>query len=128
MDPSTFRIMFDLVNTDGRANHKSRPIGGPWSFIQRIRCLCGGVVLDDLDMYHRTHEMVSNFTSNGSRTNDLSEGFANTWEEDAAIDTVMPAHLSGIPPNQSMSVLFKTSFRNYPSIQVFTNTIYAYNN
>ena len=32
LDPSSFRVMFDLVNTDAIPNHKLRPIGGPWSF------------------------------------------------------------------------------------------------
>ena len=31
LDQSTFRIMFDLVNTDDVAEHRFRPIGGPWS-------------------------------------------------------------------------------------------------
>ena len=29
LDPSLFRIRFDLVNTDLAATHKLRPIGGP---------------------------------------------------------------------------------------------------
>jgi hypothetical protein len=109
LDPSTFRVMFDLVNTDARADRKLRPIGGPWSFFQRMRILCGGVVLEDLDMYHRTHEMFSIFTSQGSRENDLSQGFCNSWGSSYDVDTtsVTPLHIGGIPPSQSMSVLFK---------------------
>ena len=34
LDPSTFRIMFDLQNTNGTAACRLRPIGGPWSFFQ----------------------------------------------------------------------------------------------
>ena len=127
VDPSTFRIMFALVNTDATANHNLRPIGGPWSFFQRMRVLCGGVVLEDLDLYHRTHEMFSNFTSTRSRINDISEGFANPWQEDADANSVTPTHLGGIPPDQSMSVA-QNYFRNYQAIQIFTNTIYASNN
>ena len=107
LDPSTFRVMFDLVNTDIRADRKLRPIGGPWSFFQRMRVLSGGVVLEDLDMYHRTHEMFSIFTSEGSRINDLSAGFGNIWDNKYDANSVMPLHLGGIPPGQSMSVLFK---------------------
>ena len=107
MDPSTFRIMFDLVNTDATSNHNLRPIGGPWSFFQRMRVLCGGVILEDLDMYHRTHELVSNFTSTKSKDNDIAEGFSNPWETAVNANSVSPVYLAGIPPNQSMTVLFK---------------------
>ena len=34
LDPSAFRIMFDLYNTNGTAANRLRPIGGPWSFFQ----------------------------------------------------------------------------------------------
>lgn len=33
LDPSTFRIMFDLVNDDATATKLLYPIGGPWSFV-----------------------------------------------------------------------------------------------
>ena len=74
-----------------------------------MRVLSGGVVLEDLDMYHRTHEMFSIFTSQGSRENDLSQGFCNSWGSAYDVDTtsVTPTHIGGIPPGQSMSVLFK---------------------
>ena len=32
MDPSTFRVMFNLKNEDTDAAKKLRPIGGPWVF------------------------------------------------------------------------------------------------
>ena len=32
LDPTTFRIMFDLYNTNANAAKRLRPIGGPWSF------------------------------------------------------------------------------------------------
>ncbi|MFM7979966.1 MAG: hypothetical protein ACKPKO_11690 [Candidatus Fonsibacter sp.] len=63
LDPSTFRIMYDLRND-------FRPIGGPWSFFTRMRILAGGQILEDIDMYNRVHEMFSvfgttEFLSNG---------------------------------------------------------------
>ena len=111
LDPQTFRVVFDLVNTDNAADHKLRPIGGPWSFFQRLRVLSGGVVVEDLDLYHRTHEMFNLFTSEGSRINDLSEGFCNTWEYKNPItsdpETVTPSDIGGINPSGSMTVCFK---------------------
>ena len=38
LDPSTFRVIFDLVNTDGAANHKLRVIGEPWSLSRECEC------------------------------------------------------------------------------------------
>ena len=38
LDPSTFRVMFDLVNTNATADRKLRPIGGPWSFSRECEC------------------------------------------------------------------------------------------
>ena len=32
LDPSTFRVMFDLRNNAGLAAQMLRPIGGPWAF------------------------------------------------------------------------------------------------
>ena len=32
LEPSAFRIMFDVHNTNTNAANKFRPIGGPWSF------------------------------------------------------------------------------------------------
>ena len=72
-----------------------------------MRVLSGGVVLEDLDMYHRTHEMFSIFTSEGSRINDLSEGFCNTWEYKSDAKTVTSLQMGGINPSGSMTVSFK---------------------
>lgn len=111
LDPQTFRVVFDLVNSDATPGRKLRPIGGPWSFFQRLRVLSGGVVVEDLDLYHRTHEMFSLFTSEGSRINDLSEGFCNTWEyrhpDTSDPEKVTAEDIGGINPSESMTVCFK---------------------
>ena len=39
--------------------------------------------------------------------NDLSAGFGNIWDNKYDANSVTPLHLGGIPPGQSMSVLFK---------------------
>ena len=38
LDPSTFCIMFDLVNTDTNSNHALRPFPHPWGFVRRSTC------------------------------------------------------------------------------------------
>ena len=57
MDPSTFRVMFDLVNMDSDAAKELRPLGGPSSFFRRMRVLCGGQVVEDIDNYNRVHQI-----------------------------------------------------------------------
>ena len=51
--------------------------------------------------------MFSIFTSTGSRDNDIAEGFSNPWENALSADSLSPIYLAGIPPNQSMTILFK---------------------
>ena len=74
VDPSTIRVMFNLVN-DGTANQLLYPVSGPWCFFRRLRVLCGGQLLEDIDYYNRVHEMFHNFQSTYTRRNDNTEGF-----------------------------------------------------
>ena len=55
LDPSTVRLNFTLNNLDGgEANaHLLRPVSGPWCFFRRVRVLCGGAIIDDIDSYNR---------------------------------------------------------------------------
>ena len=62
LDPSTFRVMFDLVNMEPgthppNIDKQLRTIGGAHSFFRRMRVLCGGQVVEDIDIYNRVHEM-----------------------------------------------------------------------
>ena len=84
LDPSTFRIQFDLRNLeptagDGVTNKEVRPIGGAWTVFRRVRILAQGQVLEDIDQYNRTHEMFHMFLSSGHRVNDQAESF-NFWD------------------------------------------------
>ena len=56
-----------------------------------MRILAQGQILEDIDLYNRVHEMFNNFTAEGSRYNDYSEGFGHVWE-----GTVDPHALSGV--------------------------------
>jgi hypothetical protein len=73
--------MFDLQNTDNAANHRLRPIGGPWSFFSRTRILAGGQILEHIDLYNRVHEMFNMFSATDSRQNDYAEGFCNYGDD-----------------------------------------------
>ena len=105
LDPSTFRIMFDLVNMDADSAKELRVLGGPHSFFRRMRVLCGGQVVEDIDNYNRVHEMFSMLTAKDSRTNVDAEAFGHhryDWNAVLDKDTI-----PGIPGGQSRTVLFK---------------------
>jgi len=55
LDPSTIRVMFNLVN-NGTAAQALCPVSGPWCFFRRLRVLCGGQLLEDIDYYNKVHE------------------------------------------------------------------------
>ena len=55
LDPSTIKFQFDVQNL---SNASLRALSGGWSFIRRLRCLVGGVVVEDIDHYARTHQML----------------------------------------------------------------------
>ena len=120
MDPSTARICFTLRNNDGTAAHILRPIGGPWSFFRRIRCLVGGAIVDDVDFYNRVHEMLHICTSKLNRDNDDIEGFGSRWDSDTN-------YLNGTPTTASMPGIAGAAYRPVcfkPLLGLFTQTKY----
>ena len=108
MDPSTFRVMFDLVNMESDAAKQLRPLGGPSSFFRRMRVLCGGQVVEDIDNYNRVHQMFSFLTAEDSSKNVDAEAFGKQWDiRDNKKSAYDDASFPGIPGNQSQTVLFK---------------------
>ena len=75
LDPSTLRVVFNLVNDGANAAKKLYPVSGPWSFFRRLRVLAGGQLLEDIDYYARVHEMFHSFQSPQVASNDYTEGF-----------------------------------------------------
>ena len=74
-DPSTFRIMFDVVNGDNNGVKKLRPIGRAHAFFNRLRVSARGQVLEDIDNFNRVSEMFHILQSPASRVNDAIEAF-----------------------------------------------------
>ena len=108
VDPSTFRIMFDLRNNASDVDKQLRPLGGPWSFFKRLRILCGGAVVEDITEYNRVHERFSTLTAPDSRTNVDMEGFGrNNNIRDTDESTLTALNFSGILHGQAQTVLFK---------------------
>ena len=106
LDPSTFRIMFDVVNNDSAADHNLRPLAAPWAFFRRLRILAGGQVVEDIDYYNRIHQMLHTLIAKESIGNDCAEAFGYTIDDLKQV--TLATDVSGIPPNGgSQTVLFK---------------------
>ena len=80
LDPSTFRVMFDVVNTDPTPGKELRTIGGAHSLFKRMRILCNGQICEDIDDYSRVSEMFSLLTSHHSRQNVAAEAFGELFD------------------------------------------------
>ena len=108
LDPSTFRIMFDVVNLATDPLRELRTLGGPWTFFRRLRVLCSNQVVEDIDNYNRCHEMFQTLTASDSRINTAAEGFGREWDiRDHAVTPLTAATFKGIVGGHSQTVLFK---------------------
>ncbi len=89
MDPSTFRIMFDVVNNDPAPGTKLlRPIGKAHAFFRRLRISVRGQIIEDVDNYNRVSELFHILQSKQSRNNDSAEEFGyegDIWGLDTTI-------------------------------------------
>ena len=74
LDPDTLRFSFDVVNK-GAAGTSLRPLGKCHAFFRRLRVLCRGVLLEDINEYSRVSQMFSLFQNQNSMYNDENEGF-----------------------------------------------------
>ena len=97
-----------MVSTDnGTGGVKElRPLGGPHSFFKRMRVLCNGQIVEDIDDYNRVHEMFSVLTAADSRENVSSEGFGENWNL-RNWSTLNTTNFKGIDSGESQTVLFK---------------------
>ena len=66
LDPSTFRVMFQLNNAgnvgapEGSATKPLEPLSwNPAVFFHRARIICGGVVVEDIDNFNRLSLMLT---------------------------------------------------------------------
>ena len=104
LDPSTLRMMFDLRNTNTTVANQLYPISGPWCFFRRLRILCGGQMVEDIDYYNHVHELFHTLQPYEVRQNDDIEGFGNGLYAPAVDSTDLN---SGIPGGSSTTVGFK---------------------
>ena len=109
LDPSTFRIMFELQNNENPANGNGhmqlRPLGGPHTFFRRMRILCGGQVVEDIDNYNRVHQMFTILNAKDANINERAEAFGQQFDNH---QTAFSTHtVAGIAPGEAQTVLFK---------------------
>jgi hypothetical protein len=104
LDPSTVRLMFDVVNTDGDISKTLRPIGYCHAFFRRLRISVRGQIIEDIQDYTRVHHMFSLFENPQVRTNDTTEGFGY-YEDIQVLNDI--SDLPGIKAASYQTVMFK---------------------
>ena len=84
LDPSTSRVMFQLNNTgntgaaEGTALKRVEPLSwNPAVFFRRARIICGGVVVEDIDIFNRLSLMLTALKTEEEHDITAGEGFCN---------------------------------------------------
>ena len=102
LDPSTFRIMFDVRN-NGTSGKSLYVLGGPHCFFRRMRILAAGQLVEDIDNYNRIHEMMNVLVASESKENQAAEAFGKNWDTNSGNYDLN----QGIKGGQALTVLFK---------------------
>ena len=84
LDPLTFRVMFQLNNTgnigaaEGTSLKSIEPLSwNPAIFFRRARLICSGVVVEDIDNFHRLGLMLTALKTEEEQNTTAGEGFCN---------------------------------------------------
>ena len=75
MDPSTVKLFMNIRNDS--AAEIAPLVAGAWGMFRRMRILCGGQIVEDIDLYGRLHEQFHMMKPKEKRENDAIEGFGN---------------------------------------------------
>ena len=75
LDPSTLSVMFTVNNRSTVADTLMLFLSGPWCCFRRMRVICGGTTIEDIDNYARCHELFHTLSSVAKRRNDEILGF-----------------------------------------------------
>ena len=67
LDPSTVRVMLDVVNTDGEDTNTLKPIGYCHGFFRRLRLSVRGRIIEDISEFNRHAHMFNLFESSETR-------------------------------------------------------------
>ncbi len=101
--PSTVRLQ-SQKNLEG---YEFRPVSGPWSFFRRMRILAQGQIIEDIDNYNRTHEMMNIMTSRYNRDNDDIGGFGYRYDDENTYGTTTTTTYSGVAASGNRVLSFK---------------------
>ena len=109
LDPSTVKLFYNITNTtELNANTTLDDlmplVTGAWGFFRRLRVICGGQIIEDIDNYNRLHEMVHMMKPTEKRLNDAIEGFGITENDDVDIDSADSP--SPLPKGAKQTVCF----------------------
>ena len=98
LDPSTVKLFMDVTNnTSLGSNNKLKPkLDGAWGFFKRMRILCAGQIIEDIDEYNRLHEMYHMMKPTNKRQNDAIEGFGGDTLDKDKTRTVCFTPMSGL--------------------------------
>ena len=120
MDPSTVKLFYTIQNTTSlEVKYELVPLlVGPWVFFRRMRVICGGQIIEDIDHYNRTHEMIHMMKPTEKRVNDGIEGFGVT--EMAEIDHDSADSPSPLPKGHKQIVCFTP--RQIPTHQILPHS------
>ena len=86
LDPSTVKIFFDVTNNSSGSDKIHPIVANGWGLFKRLRILCGGQIIEDIDNYGRLHQMFHLMKPSEKRKNDGIEGFGD-WD-DTVSDTI----------------------------------------
>ena len=67
--------MCDLTNDDNTIGRDIIPVGGPWAFINCIRILASGQVIEDINADNRVSEMHQACSATYNRAHAYARGF-----------------------------------------------------
>ena len=94
LDPSTFRVMFQLDNTgnigaaEGTAPKMIEPLSwNPAVFVRRARIICGGVVVEDIGTFNRLSLMLTALRTEEEQNIIVGEGFCSFGDKFAPLNT-----------------------------------------
>ena len=99
-------MFYTIQNTTSLTAHGNLVplIAGAWGFFRRMRVICGGQIVEDIDNYNRTHEMIHMMKPTEKRVNDGIEGFGET--EMAEVDHDSADSPSPLPKGHKQTVCF----------------------
>ena len=75
LGPGTVKLFMNIRN-DG-ANAITPRVAGAWGMFSRLRVLCGGAIIEDIDLYGRHHEQFHLMKPNATPADDAIEGFGD---------------------------------------------------